>query len=204
MLHRNMRRRGLRPPAPILEETVVQISETAPRPNVALGMGAMSPLWPMFAVAATTGAAFWWMSRFTLGSFPTAAVNLEATLEQIPEEPVVEAAAAVVETVADAPVEIVEAVVEAAPALDGREMSWRTPMTAALITRTCQARSVNSRDSGEGPKAQREANQTRTPTPGVIVTEAKAQRSHGLANRRMAKASIVTPITPPPTITPGQ
>ena len=115
MLHRNMRRRALRPPARILEETVVQISETAPRPNVALGMGAMSPLWPMFAVAATTGAAFWWMSRFTLGSFPTAAVNLEATLEQIPEEPVVEAAAAVVETVADAPVEIVEAVVGTAP-----------------------------------------------------------------------------------------
>jgi hypothetical protein len=90
-------------------------------------VGGLSPLWMMFAGAASAGVAYWWMTRWTRP------VNLEALLPEPPAEtPVeVEAVEAVAETVAEtaeavqAAVEeiaqeisepIVEAIVEAAPA----------------------------------------------------------------------------------------
>ena len=83
-------------------------------------IGAASPLWAMFAGAATAGVAFWWLTRWR------SATNLEAVLvaaEPAPlpvEEPellaveIVEAVAVVTEP--DAPAEtLVEATIEAAP-----------------------------------------------------------------------------------------
>lgn len=79
-------------------------------------IGAASPLWLMFAGAATAGMAFWWMNRWRVA--PT---NLEAVLApELPapapvEAAVVEAAAELVEAPVVETVEAVEEVVEAAP-----------------------------------------------------------------------------------------
>ncbi len=78
---------------------------------LALPMGAISPLWLMFAGAATVGAAYFWSRTFFK---PT---NLEA-LTPLPETAievttgVVEAAVETVEVAAEAVVDVVEAEVE--------------------------------------------------------------------------------------------
>ncbi len=79
-------------------------------------IGAASPLWFMFAGVASAGVAYWWMSRWR-----AEATNLEAalTLPALAPEPVIEAAAEVVETVetaVEAPVEAaIETLAEVAP-----------------------------------------------------------------------------------------
>ncbi|MHA4926830.1 hypothetical protein, partial [Enterococcus faecium] len=87
-----------------------------------------------FAVAAGAGAAYWWMSRWTFGSWRTAATHLEALLPaQVAEglaaeapvvaQPVAEVMIEAVETVqapveaaSEAAAEIVETPAEVAPA----------------------------------------------------------------------------------------
>jgi hypothetical protein len=76
---------------------------------LSLPLGVVSPLWMMFAGAATAGVAYWWMTRWTR---PT---NLEAQLAA-PEpeaQPVVEASAEIAPEPAVEPE--IEALVEAAP-----------------------------------------------------------------------------------------
>lgn len=79
---------------------------------LSLPLGVVSPLWMMFAGAATAGVAYWWMTRWTR---PT---NLEAELPAAKPEvqDLIEAGPAVVEEVlVEAPVaEVVEQVEAAA------------------------------------------------------------------------------------------
>lgn len=80
---------------------------------MSLPVGALSPLWLMFAGAATVGAAWYWSRTFFK---PT---NLEA-LTALPEgaaETVLEAAVETVETVVEAAPEAVEEVVETVEAV---------------------------------------------------------------------------------------
>ena len=66
-------------------------------------MGVASPLWGYFGAAAMGGVAYWWMTRWTQPANLEALFGMKAApaLEAV-IEPVVEAAEAVVETVADA------------------------------------------------------------------------------------------------------
>lgn len=86
-----------------------------------LPIGVASPLWAMFAGAATAGVAFWWLTRWR------SATNLEAVLVAAEPAPlpvaepellaveIVEAVAVVTESDAEIPV---EATIEAAPELE--------------------------------------------------------------------------------------
>lgn len=84
-----------------------QVLEPRALPQVMVG--AASPLWAYFGVAAAGGLAYWWMTRWARP------VNLEAMFARSAPaaEPAIEAA----ETVAELPFEAVEAVVEAEAAV---------------------------------------------------------------------------------------
>lgn len=88
-------------------------SEVASKP-LYLPLGAVSPLWPVFAGAVGAGLAYWWMTRWPV------ATNLEALLprplgEAPPAlEPATEIAPAALQPAV--PAETVEAVAEAAQA----------------------------------------------------------------------------------------
>ncbi len=84
---------------------------------MSLPLGVVSPLWMMFAGAATAGVAYWWMTRWTR---PT---NLEAELAA-PEA----ASEVVLEAVAEvAPEPVVEPVVEVAPEIAEAPMAAEAP-----------------------------------------------------------------------------
>ena len=127
-----------------------------PRPSVELSLGVVSPLWPMFAVAASAGAAWWWMSRLTLGFNPGPAANLEGALAPTPvAEPKVElvespsVAQHDVETaenplVAEAALEAVEPLLVAEPEPERVEMTVAaaeiTPAPAPVVQAASEAR----------------------------------------------------------------
>jgi outer membrane biosynthesis protein TonB len=81
-------------------------------------MGAASPLWFMFASAASAGVAYWWMTRWTRPTNLEALLAVEAKAVEAKAEEGVEAMIAVLEApvvetpVAEAPM------IEAAPALE--------------------------------------------------------------------------------------
>jgi hypothetical protein len=91
-----------------------------PKALIHVRVGMVSPLWPLFAGAAVTGAAWWWMTRWAQpdnleAMFAASAKALEAAPEPIAlAEPTVEAAEAVVETATESVVETVEAAAEPA------------------------------------------------------------------------------------------
>jgi len=78
-------------------------------------VGLASPLWGLFAGAAVSGAAWWWMTRWTrvenLEAMFGAAARFEAAVEPKTVAPAVE----VVETVEAAAEPLAEAIAEAAP-----------------------------------------------------------------------------------------
>lgn len=80
--------------------------ETPPKPRVLPQylVGAASPLWAYFGVAAAGGVAFWWMTRWAKP------VNLEAVLAMAKP-----AAEPMLDAVVEAPLALVEAVEAAAP-----------------------------------------------------------------------------------------
>jgi len=105
-----------------------------PRSALNIGLGVASPLWPAFALAAGTGAAFYWMSHWSFGRWRVEATNLEALLEAPKvaveaSEPVLEASAETVETVVESTTPIVEAAAEA-PAAPVVEPQEAAPATA--------------------------------------------------------------------------
>ncbi|WP_293677623.1 hypothetical protein [uncultured Phenylobacterium sp.] len=77
-------------------------------------VGAASPLWAYFAGAAAGGVAFWWMTRWARPA------NLEAMFAAAAPatEPVLEAAEALVEYIAEAPIAALEAMAEPVAALE--------------------------------------------------------------------------------------
>ena len=128
----------------LADEAELSAIRQDPQASARISVGVMSPFWGLFAGAAVSGAAWWWMTRWArpanleaiFGVVEGLAPNVEAlaapVVETIEEAPVVleavaasaiemmdaapaEAAVApVIETVAQAPV-IVEPVVEAVP-----------------------------------------------------------------------------------------
>lgn len=92
---------------------------------LSLPLGVVSPLWMMFAGAATAGVAYWWMTRWTR---PT---NLEAELAVV--EPVVEVLAepVAVEAAAEPVVDTaVDAELAPAPSEPPLKLRKRTPKVA--------------------------------------------------------------------------
>jgi hypothetical protein len=76
-------------------------------------VGMASPLWGLFAGAAMTGAAWWWMTRWTRPQNLEAMFGAAEAMVEAPPEPVIEPVAE--STVEAAPEPAPEAVVEAAP-----------------------------------------------------------------------------------------
>jgi hypothetical protein len=84
-----------------------------PQRLIRVPIGAVSPLWGLFAGAAVSGAAWWWMTRWARPA------NLEAVFGAVEQpkteiEPEVEALAAPVAEAAEAAPVVIEPVVEAA------------------------------------------------------------------------------------------
>lgn len=129
---------------------------------LSLPLGAMSPLWFLFAGAATAGAAYFWARTFFK---PT---NLEALsgLPLVAAEtvtPVIEATEAVVETVAEAVTETVEAapdvfedavetVVEAAPEVIETVQETVETVAEPVVDAVAAAADDLTKLSGIGPK----------------------------------------------------
>ena len=136
-----------------------------PKALLRVPVGLASPLWPLFAGAAMSGATWWWMTRWARPANLEAMFGavVEAEAEVAPElaafaEPVVEALAeaeAVAETVVEPVIEpelaavtepVLEAMVEAPAALEpvGGE--------AAPISAVLEAAPLETADSAPKPK----------------------------------------------------
>ena len=117
----------------IAPDNTTPLKPVVPTEMMRLPLGAVSPLWGLFAGAAVSGAAWWWMTRWTrpenleaLFAAPAKAAEtvveaVEAEAAALPEraeeaEAVIEAAGeqaeAVVEAAPEAPEALVEAVAE--------------------------------------------------------------------------------------------
>lgn len=133
-----------------------------PQRLIRVPIGAFSPLWGLFAGAAVSGAAWWWMTRWArpanlealFGAAEEAKAEVEPEAEALaapvaeaveaaPEaiEPVVEAAAETVEAAAETvetaiedapPAPVAEALIEAAPEPVGGEAAPISPVLEAL------------------------------------------------------------------------
>jgi hypothetical protein len=119
--------------------------------NVPVGLS--SPLWPLFAGAAMSGAAWWWMTRWTqpanleamFGAAVKAEVEVPTTIvaEAVAlAEPVIEASETAPEPVIEAaPESVLEALIEAPAALEpvGGEAAPVSPVLAAIAPETAEA-----------------------------------------------------------------
>lgn len=102
---------------------------------LSLPLGVVSPLWMMFAGAATAGVAYWWMTRWTRPTnleaklaAPEAA--LEPVIDVAPEPPVEAIIEAEAEVAPEPVVEpVVEAVIEAAPEIVEAPVAAQAPAT---------------------------------------------------------------------------
>ena len=130
-----------------------------PQRLIRVPIGAVSPLWGLFAGAAVSGAAWWWMTRWARPAnlealfgaeeprteaepealAPPVAEGVEAAPEVI--EPVMEAAAETVEAAAETvetaieeapPAPVAEALIEAAPEPVGGEAAPISPVLEAV------------------------------------------------------------------------
>ncbi len=118
---------------PIAGETEISAITKDPQALIRVPVGAMSPLWGLFAGAAVSGAAWWWMTRWArpanleavFGAAEAATVEVETAVEALaaPVVEAIEAAPAVIEAAAQPRLDVIEeapALMEAAaePALD--------------------------------------------------------------------------------------
>jgi hypothetical protein len=100
---------------PLAGENELSAISKDPQALVRVPIGAASPLWGLFAGAAVSGAAWWWMTRWArpanlealFGAAETATAEVEALAT--PAVEAVQEAPAVVEPVVEAAVETVEA-----------------------------------------------------------------------------------------------
>lgn len=138
---------------PIAGENELSAISKDPQALVRLPIGAASPLWGLFAGAAVSGAAWWWMTRWArpanlealFGAAQTVTTETAAEVEALAApaveamqqasavvEPVLEAAE---ETVATAPERVLPAaenLIEAAPEAVGGESAPISPVVEAL------------------------------------------------------------------------
>jgi hypothetical protein len=148
---------------------------TDPKALLRVPVGLVSPLWPLFAGAAVSGAAWWWMTRWAqpanLEAMFGAAAKTEAeTVEAVAEavvEPIAEVEAEVepaMEAVADAgaepveaaPAPVLEALVEEPGALEpvGGESAPISPVLAAMAPDAFEAAELaKPKKKPAGPKA---------------------------------------------------
>jgi hypothetical protein len=91
-------------------------------------VGLASPLWGLFAGAAMSGAAWWWMTRWARPENVEAMFGAAAKFEAAVEPKVVELAAPVVEAAVAAAEQVTEAIVEAA-----QEPVSQAPVLEALV-----------------------------------------------------------------------
>ncbi|MDB5425062.1 MAG: hypothetical protein JWQ29_2478 [Phenylobacterium sp.] len=122
-----------------------------PERLIRLPIGAVSPLWGLFAGAAVSGAAWWWMTRWArpanleaaFGAAEGAVSEVEAQAEALaaPLVDAVEEAPAVIEAAAEPVLEVVaeappppaaELLIEAAPEPVGGESAPISPVLEAL------------------------------------------------------------------------
>jgi len=145
-----------------------------PQALVRIPVGAVSPLWGLFAGAAISGAAWWWMTRWarpanlealfgaaeavTAATPPQVEALAAPTIEAMDQataelEPVVEAAAETFQAAVEAPTPapIAEALIETAPEPVGGESAPISPVVAALPSEEPDSQAV-AEASGE-PKA---------------------------------------------------
>ena len=140
---------------PVAGENELSAISKDPQALIRIPVGAVSPLWGLFAGAAMSGAAWWWMTRWTrpanlealfgkaeaataetLAEVEALAAPVIEAIEDAPAalEPVVEAAAETVEAVLEtpAPAPIAEALIEGAPEPVGGEAAPISPVQEAL------------------------------------------------------------------------
>jgi hypothetical protein len=130
-----------------------------PQRLIRVPIGAVSPLWGLFAGAAVSGAAWWWMTRWArpanleavFGSAEEAETEVETEAEALaaPVADAVEAAPAVAEAAIEPVIEdtppppVAEALIEAAPEVVGGEAAPISPVLEA-VSPVAEAASVEA------------------------------------------------------------
>lgn len=104
-------------------ETELSAITQGPQALARISLGVMSPVWGMFASAAVSGAAWWWMTRWARPANPEAIFDGAKALPAEIQAKVEALAAPVVEAIEDAPA-VLEAV--AGPAVEVMEVAQAT------------------------------------------------------------------------------
>ena len=168
---------------PVAGENELSAISKDPQALIRIPVGAVSPLWGLFAGAAMTGAAWWWMTRWTrpanleavfgaaqaataetLAEVEALAAPVIAAVEEAPAvlESVVEAASEAVEAAVEdpTPAPIAEALIEAAPEPVGGEAAPISPVLEALAPEVVEPAPVETT-----PEAVAEASPESKPLP---------------------------------------
>ena len=146
---------------PLAGENELSAISKDPQALVRIPVGAVSPLWGLFAGAAMSGAAWWWMTRWTrpanleavfgaaeaattetLAEVQALAASVVEAVEEAPAalEPVVEAASETVQAIIEdaTPAPIAEALIEAAPEPAGGEAAPISPVLEAFAPKAVE------------------------------------------------------------------
>ncbi|MGH6964808.1 MAG: hypothetical protein ACREE0_10005 [Phenylobacterium sp.] len=163
---------------PLAGENQLSAISKDPQALIRIPVGAASPLWGLFAGAAMTGAAWWWMTRWTrpanlealFGAAEKASAATLAEVEVLPApvieaveaapaalEPVVEVAPETMEAVIEdpTPAPIAEALIEAAPispVLEALAPEAVEPVVEAPLSNTIEAAAEVSEEFKPSPK----------------------------------------------------
>lgn len=168
---------------PLAGENELSAISKDPQALIRIPVGAVSPLWGLFAGAAMSGAAWWWMTRWTrpanleavfgaaeaataetLAEVEALAAPVIEAIEETPAvlEPVVEAASEVVEAAVGTPppAPIAETLIEASPEPVGGESAPISPVLEALAPEVVEPALVEA-----APEAVAEASPESKPLP---------------------------------------
>lgn len=150
---------------PLAGEKELSALTKDPQVMIRVPIGAVSPLWGLFAGAAISGAAWWWMTRWArpanleaaFGAVDTAGGEAEA---QPAPEALVEAA---IEEAPPAPV--AEAIIEDAPLAVGGEAAPVSPVLEALAPDVAPAEPAEQRAAIEAAPAPKPAPRAKKTSP---------------------------------------
>ena len=126
---------------PLAGENELSAISKDPQALIRIPVGVASPLWGLFAGAAMTGAAWWWMTRWTRPAnleavFGAAEAATKETIAEVEAltAPVVEAASEAMEAVIEdiTSVQVAEALIDAAPEAVGGESAPISPVLESL------------------------------------------------------------------------
>jgi len=152
---------------PVAGENELSAISKDPQALIRIPVGAVSPLWGLFAGAAMTGAAWWWMTRWTRpanleavfgaaqGASAETLADVEALAAPVIEavedapavlEPVVEAASEAAEAAIEdpTPTPIAEGLIAASPAPVGGESAPISPVLEALAPEVAEPAPVEA------------------------------------------------------------